>query len=113
VQYHILYIELMNKLGVHCGQGEDCVNSCWLDHWAKGLIIVDIRALGEPSKDLVSPVSFQCAIRVELVLEDPFFGDDVGASGLRNEIPGLVGDQYIKFFFHCTTPIRISERAPN
>jgi hypothetical protein len=41
------------------------------------------------------------------MLEDPFPSDDIGADGPRNEILGVVGDHNIKFFFHCTTPIRI------
>jgi hypothetical protein len=45
------------------------------------------------------------------VLEDPFAGDDVGANGLRNEIPRVVGDEGINFYFHCTALICIDERA--
>jgi hypothetical protein len=63
--------------------------------------------LNDPS----SLVSFQSAIKAELVLEDPFASDDVGFNGPGNEILGVVGDQGIKFFFHCATPIRISELA--
>jgi hypothetical protein len=40
----------------------------------------------------VSLVSFQRAVGVELVLENPFAGDDVGANGVRYKITGVVGD---------------------
>jgi hypothetical protein len=86
-------------------------NSGWLDHRAKGLIVDNIGPLDEPSKDPTSYVSFLYAIRVELVFEDPFAGGDVGANGLRNEIPRVVGDEGINFYFHCTALICIDERA--
>jgi hypothetical protein len=69
--------------------------------------------LGELLKDPVRLVSFQCVIRVELVLEDPFAGDDIRGSRLRNEILGVVGYQGIKFFFHCIAPNRIGEHTSN
>jgi hypothetical protein len=56
-------------------------------------------------------VSFQSAIRVELVLEDPFVDDYVGANGSGDEISGVVDDQGIKFCFYCVPPIRIGEHA--
>jgi hypothetical protein len=68
------------------------VNIGRLLHRAEGLIIVDARPLGEPSKDPVSLVSFQCAVGVKLALEDPFASDNVRTSMPRNKIPGVVGD---------------------
>jgi hypothetical protein len=40
---------------------------------------------------------------MELVLEDPFAGDDVRANRTRNKIPSVVGDQSIIFFLHGMT----------
>jgi hypothetical protein len=64
--------------------------------------------LGEASKDLASLVPLQ-AIRVELVLENPFDSDDVGANGARDKIPSVVGDQGSKLFFHDTMLVQIDE----
>jgi hypothetical protein len=57
----------------------------------------------------MSLVPFQGAVRVELVLEDPFVGDDVGANWMRDKIPSDVGDQGIIFFLHSTTPGWVSK----
>jgi hypothetical protein len=43
------------------------------------------------------------------VLDNPFVGDDIGASGSRNKIIGVVGDQGSKFFFHCAALVSIGE----
>jgi hypothetical protein len=57
----------------------------------------------------VSLVPLQRTIGVELVLENPFVGDDVGANGARDKIPGVVGDQGNKLFFHGATSVHIDE----
>jgi hypothetical protein len=43
------------------------------------------------------------------VIENPLAGDDIGANGARDKIPGVVGDQGSKFFFHGATLIWIDE----
>jgi hypothetical protein len=49
------------------------------------------------------------AVRIEFVLENPLAGDDVGANGTRNKIPGVVGDQDSKLHFHGAIPVWIHE----
>ncbi len=71
-----------------------------LDHQAEDLIVVDVGSLGEAVKNPASLVPFQGAVRIKLVLENPLAGDDVGANGTRDKIPGVAGDQGSKFFFH-------------
>jgi hypothetical protein len=60
-------------------------------------------------KDPTSLVPFQRAVEAELVLENPFVSDDVGANGARDMISGVVGDQGSKFFFHGVAPVRTDE----
>jgi hypothetical protein len=60
-------------------------------------------------KDPTSLVLFQRAIGVKLVLENLFTCDDVRANGARDKIPGVVGDQGNKLFFHGATPVQIDE----
>jgi hypothetical protein len=43
------------------------------------------------------------------VLEDPSAGDDIGANRVRDKIPGVVGNQVNKFFFHSVAQIQIDE----
>jgi hypothetical protein len=76
-----------------------------LDPRTEGLIVVDVGSLCEATKDPLSLVPFQRAIRFKLVLEDTFADDDVGANGARDKIPGVVGDQDNKFFFYGAAPV--------
>jgi hypothetical protein len=106
---HILYIKLMNGPGVGDGQGEHHVERGRLGNRAEGLIIVNVRLMGEGTKDPLSLVPFQRAVIVEFVLKDPFASDNVGANWARDKIPCVVGDQGSKFFFHGTAPIQTNE----
>jgi hypothetical protein len=99
----------MNEPGAGDGLGEHHANCGRLDHRAECFIVVDAGSLGEAVKDPTSLVPFQGSIGVELVLEDLFIGDDVGANKARDKIPGVVGDQGSKFFFHGVVPLQIDE----
>jgi hypothetical protein len=99
----------MNRVGAGDDQGEHGADRCRLDHRAKGLIIVNAESLGEAVKDIARLVPFQRAVGVELVLENSFIGDGIGANGVRDKITGVVGDQGSKLFFHGAAPIRIDE----
>jgi hypothetical protein len=99
----------VKRPGAGDGQREHGAEHGWLDHRAEGLIVVDAESLGEAVKDPTSLVLFQGSIGVELVLEDLFTGDDVGANKVRDKIPGVVGDQGNKFFFHGVVPLQIDE----
>jgi hypothetical protein len=80
-----------------------------LDNRVESLIVVDDGPLGEAAKDPACLVLFQGAVRVELALEDPFAGDDVGANRTRDKIPSVLGDQSIIFFHHGMAPRRVGE----
>jgi hypothetical protein len=82
--------------------------SSWYDN-QESLIVVNTGSLGEATKDPASLVPFQRAVKVELVLENLFVGDDVGSNGARDKIPGVVGDQGSKFIFHGAMPVWIDE----
>jgi hypothetical protein len=71
--------------------------------------VVDTEPLGEDAKNPTSLVPLQCTIGVELVLEDPLAGDDVGVNRTRDKISNIVGDQSSIFFLHDTVPGRVSE----
>jgi hypothetical protein len=57
----------------------------------------------------VSLIPFQRAIGVELVLENLFVSDYVGANRMRDKIPGVVGDQCSKLLFHGVVPVLIDD----
>jgi hypothetical protein len=99
----------MNRLGAGDDQGEHGADHDRLNHRAKGLIVVDAGSLGEATNDPASLVPLQRVVEVELVLKNPFVGDDIVANEARDKISGVVGDQGIKLFFHDVAPIRIDE----
>jgi hypothetical protein len=109
MQEHILHIKLMNQPGARDDQGEHGVDRDQLDHRAEGLIVVDARSLGEAVKYPASLVPLQGTIRVELVFENPFSSGNIGANRVRDKIPGVVGDQGSKLFFHGAVPAWINE----
>jgi hypothetical protein len=57
----------------------------------------------------MSLVLFQGAIRIELVLEDPFSSDNIGANRMRDKNTSVVGDQSIILFFHGMAPRWVGE----
>jgi hypothetical protein len=109
MQERILHIKLMNRSGARDGQGEHGANRGRLDHRAESLTVVNVRSLVEAMKDPASLVPLQRVIRVELMLERSFAGDDVGANWARDKILGVVGNQGSKFFFHGAAPVWIDE----
>jgi hypothetical protein len=109
MQECVLHIKLVDKSGMGDDQRKHHAKGGLLDHWAEGLIVVNTGPLGEAMKDPMSLVLLQGVIRVELVLKDPFAGDDVGTNKTRDKIPSVVGDQSIIFFMHGTTPGRVGE----
>jgi hypothetical protein len=113
MQEHILHIKLMNWPGARDDQGEHGADRGQLDHRTKGLIVVDAGSLGEVVKDLESLVPLQRTVGFELVLENLFVGDNVGANRARDKIRGVVGDQGSKLFFHGATLVQIDEGGVN
>jgi hypothetical protein len=105
MQEHILHIDLVNRAGAGDGQGEHGADRGQLDHRVEDLIVVDVESLGEVAKNLVSLVPVQGAVGIELVIENPLAGDDIGTNRTRDKILGVVGDQGSKLFFHGTTPV--------
>jgi hypothetical protein len=57
------------------------VNYCGLHNGAESLIIIDAGMLREPAKNQANLVPLECPIGLELVLEYPFAGDNIGAAG--------------------------------
>jgi hypothetical protein len=85
VQKHILHIELVNRPGVRDNQGKHGADCGRVDHQVEGLIIVDTGSLGEATKNPASLVPVQGAVGIELLLENPLAGDEVGANRMRGK----------------------------
>jgi hypothetical protein len=105
----ILHIELLNQLVMGDSSGEHRKHGGRFHNRAENLIVVDSGALSETSKDPVSLVAIEVPVSAELVHEDPFAGDDVGALRSWNKVPGPITHQGPVLILHCHTPIGIGE----
>jgi hypothetical protein len=75
----ILHIELLNRPVMGDSSDEHRVHGSWFHNRAKSLIVVDSGALSETPKDPASLVAIKGSVSAELVREDPFADDDIGA----------------------------------
>jgi hypothetical protein len=107
----VLHIELLNRLVMGNSNGEYRAHSGWCHNRAERLIIVHTGALSETPEDPTSLVTIEGAVGTKLVGEDPFAGDDVRATRLKNKFPGPVAHEGPILIFHCRTSIRIGERG--
>ena len=105
----ILDIKLMDRPVPRVSQSNDCANSSRLDNRAECFIIINTGLLSKTTKNLASLVSFQRAISMKFVLENPFTSDNIGLGRARNKVPSLVVGESSKFLFHGLAPVRIGE----
>jgi hypothetical protein len=64
-------------------------------------------------KNLAGLIPLECPIGLELVLEDPLVGDNIGAAGAWNQVPSAVGHESGVLFLHSHPPMRNYEGDPN
>jgi hypothetical protein len=76
----ILHIELLNWPVMGDSSGEHRAHRGRFHNRAESLVVVDSGALSETLKDQASLVANDGPVNAELVREDPFAGDDVGAT---------------------------------
>jgi hypothetical protein len=105
----ILDVKLMNRPIPGVSYSEDCADSGRFDNRTESFIVVNTGALSEDAKDSTSLVSIQRTISMKFMFEDPFSSDHVGIGGPRNKIPSIIVHESGIFFFHGTTPVRISK----
>jgi hypothetical protein len=105
----ILHIELLNRLVMGDSNGEHRAQGGRLHNRVESLIVVDSRALSETPKDPASLVAIKGPIGVELVHEDPFASDDVGALRSWNKVPCPITHQGPLLILHSRAPTGIGE----
>jgi hypothetical protein len=111
VKKSIGHIELMCRPVPRGDDGEDDADRGWLHHRRECLAKVNAGALIEPSDDPTSFVTLERAIRVHLMFEDPFAGDDARAGRSGNESPSLIGLQRVELLFHGVVPVWILDSS--
>jgi hypothetical protein len=83
----ILHIELLNWSVMGDSSGKHRVHDGRFLNRAESLIVIDSVALSETPKDPMSLVAIEGPISAELVCEDPFASDDIGALRSWNKVP--------------------------
>jgi hypothetical protein len=105
----ILHIELLNRPVMGDNSGEHRAHGGRFHNRAESLIVVDSGALSETPKDLASLVAIEGPVSAELVCEDPFASDDVGALRLWNNVPCPITHQGLVLILNSRAPIGIGE----
>jgi hypothetical protein len=86
----ILHIELLNRPVMGDSSGEHRAHGGRFQNWVESLVVVNSGALSETPKDPASLVAIESPVSAELVHEDPFASDDVGALRSWNKVPGPI-----------------------
>jgi hypothetical protein len=106
----ILDVELVHGSTPGNSQSQHSPDGGRLDDGAEGLVVVHPRVMSEPPEDPTSLVPIKRVIRLELVLEDPLVGDDIGLRRLRNQVPRAVRQQGL-VLLHSATLVGVREHA--
>ena len=83
-------VHLMYRPGARDCEVQNCPNRARLDNRSKRVGEVDASALTKAADDPTRLVPLKGTVGAQLLLEDPFAGDDVGARGTRDERPSPV-----------------------
>jgi hypothetical protein len=102
-----LDVELVHEPTSRERQSQHSPDGGRLDDGAEDLVVVHLGALSEPPEDPTSLVAVKRAIRLELVLEDPLAGDDIGPRRPRNQVSRAVRQQGL-VLLHSATPVATS-----
>jgi hypothetical protein len=105
----ILHIKLLNRPVMGDSSGEHRAHGGRFHNRAESLVVVNSGALSETPKDLASLVAIEGPVSAELVREDPFVSDDVGALRSWNKISGPITHQGPVLILHSCAPIGIGE----
>ena len=92
---------------------EDGANRPWFDNRGEGVGEVDAGALTKAANHPAGLMTVKCAVRMELVLEDPLAGDDIGVARARNKLPRLVALQGIELLPHGREPQWVANSRPS
>jgi hypothetical protein len=105
----IFHIELLNQPVMGHSSGEHHAHGGQFHNRTESLIVVDSGALSETPKDLVSLVAIEGPISAELMCEDQFANDNVGALRSWNKVLYPITHQGPILILHSRAPIGIHE----
>jgi hypothetical protein len=110
VEEGVLDDELVHEPTLGDSQSQHSPDGGRLDYGVEGVIVVHPETLSEPLEDLTSLVPVERAVRLELVVEDPFASDEIGPMRTRNQVPRAVRQQGL-ILLHSATPVGVRECA--
>jgi hypothetical protein len=90
VEEDVFHIELLNWPVAGDSNSEHRANGGQFHDRAESLVVVDPGALSETPENPSSPVAIKGPVGTKLVREDPLAGDDVGATGSGDKLPGPI-----------------------
>ncbi|XP_044374846.1 BTB/POZ and MATH domain-containing protein 2-like [Triticum aestivum] len=90
VEKGVVDVHLMDRPVARGSNGEDDADRGGLDDGRERLVEVHARSLGEPAQYPACFVPFERPVRLELVAEEPFAGDDIDAGWPWHEPPVMV-----------------------
>jgi hypothetical protein len=105
----ILHIELLNRPVMVDSSGEHRAHGGRFHNRAESLVVVDSGALSETPTEPASLVAIESPVSAELVHEDPFASDDIGALRSWNKVPCPITHQGPVLILHSRAPIGIGE----
>jgi hypothetical protein len=109
IEKDILHIELLNRSVMGDNSGEYHAHGGRFHNRVESLVVVDSGALSETLKDPASLVAIKGPVSAELVCEDPFASDDVGALRSWNKVPCPITHQGPVLILHSHALIGIGE----
>jgi hypothetical protein len=83
-------VHLVNRPAARHGELEHGADGPGLDNRGEGLSEINAGSLTKATNDPSRLMPIKSSIWIELVLEDPLPGDDVGMAWSRNKLPCLV-----------------------
>jgi hypothetical protein len=105
----IFHIELLNRTVMGDSSGEHRTHGGRFHNRDESLIVVDSGVLSETPKDPASLVAIEGPVSAELVCQEPFASDDVGALRSWNKVTCPITHQGPVLILHNRAPSGIGE----
>jgi hypothetical protein len=111
VEEGVLHIKLLNWPVAGDSSSKHRADGGRFHNRAESLVVVDPMALSETLEDLAGFVAIKRPISMKLVRENPLAGDDVGATGPGDKLPGPIAHQNPVLILHSRAAIGVGKRS--
>jgi hypothetical protein len=109
VEKDILHIELLNWPVTRDNNSKHHANGGRFHNRVESLVVVNPGALSETPEDPASLVAIKGPVGTKVVCEDPLVGDDIGATGPGDKLPGPIAHQGLVLVLHSRAPIGVDK----